>query len=59
MPNEDLMTTWLRILETVQESLSSSACEKWLAPVKPVRLDGGTLELAAPNDFIRDWIRSK
>ena len=59
MPNEDLMTTWLRILETVQESLSSSACEKWLAPVKPVRLDGGTLELSAPNDFIRDWIRSK
>ena len=59
MPNEDLMTTWLRIMGTVQESLSASACEKWLAPVKPVRLDGGALELAAPNDFIKDWIRDK
>ena len=59
MPNEDLMTTWLRIMGTVQESLSASACEKWLAPVKPVRMDGDTLELAAPNDFIKDWIRDK
>ena len=59
MPNEDLMTTWLRILEKVQESLSASACEKWLAPVKPVRLEDDALELAAPNDFIRDWIQGK
>jgi len=59
MPNEDLMTTWLRILEQVGESLSASACEKWLAPVKPVRLEDDTLELAAPNDFVRDWIQGK
>ena len=59
MPNEDLMTTWLRILEQVGESLSASACEKWLAPVKPVRLEDGVLELAAPNDFVRDWIQGK
>ena len=43
----------------MQESLSASACEKWLAPVKPVRLEDDALELAAPNDFIRDWIQGK
>ena len=61
MPNppEELQVTWLRILEKVQESLSKSACEKWLAPVRPLRLDGGELELAAPNDFTKDWILNR
>ena len=61
MPNppEELQVTWLHILEKVQESLSKSACEKWLAPVRPLRLDGGELELAAPNDFTKDWILNR
>ena len=61
MPNppEELQTTWLRILEKVQESLSKVACEKWLAPVRPLRLNEAELELAAPNDFAKDWILNR
>ena len=61
MPNppEELLTTWLRILEKVQESLSKVACEKWLAPVRPLRLTEDELELAAPNDFAKDWILNR
>ena len=59
MPNEDLMTTWLRILEKARESLSAAACEKWLSPVRPIRLDDEELELATPNDFIKEWIHDK
>ena len=60
MPNppEELQVTWLRILEKVQESLSKSACEKWLAPVRPLRLDGGELELlqlvSAGKAYVQD-----
>ena len=61
MPNhpDELLTTWFRILEKVQESLSKVACEKWLAPVRPLRLTGDELELAAPNDFSKDWILNR
>ena len=59
MPNDDLMTIWLCVLEKVQESLSKLACEKWLSPVKPIRLDDEALELAAPNDFVCDWISGR
>ena len=50
----DLKAIWLEILTKVQESLSKVACEKWLMPVRPIRLDERTLELAAPNDFSKD-----
>lgn len=55
----DLKAIWLEILAKVQESLSKVACEKWLLPVRPIRLDERTLELAAPNDFSKDWIKDR
>ena len=55
----DLKAIWLEILTKVQESLSKVACEKWLLPVRPIRLDERTLELAAPNDFSKDWIKDR
>ena len=55
----DLKAIWLEILTKVQESLSKVACEKWLMPVRPIRLDERTLELAAPNDFSKDWIKDR
>lgn len=53
---------WLKCVGYLQDELPAQQFNTWILPLRPrgVALDGGiTLELSAPNRFIRDWVADK
>ena len=59
MDETQMRAVWEQILSKVQESLSESACNKWLRPVRPLSLTEQTLTIGTPNDFYKEWISDR
>ena len=59
MDATQLKVFWKRILIKVQETISESACQKWLEPLKPISLKKNVLTLLVSNDFQRQWIEER
>ncbi len=50
---EDL---WERIDAYLRSRLRQDPYERWFAPLRPITLEGGRLQLAAPDRFHRDFV---
>ena len=49
---------WEAIALRLRETLSESTWDTWFGHAEPRSLSDGSLEVAVPNDFTRDWIES-
>jgi chromosomal replication initiator protein len=47
---------WSRIDRYLRARLRSDLYDRWFAPLRPVSLDGGRLQIAAPDKFHRDFV---
>jgi chromosomal replication initiator protein len=47
---------WARIDKYLRSRLRHDPYERWFAPLRPVSLDGGRLQIAAPDRFHRDFV---
>ena len=51
---------WQPFFQAVQRRLGEQAFETWFRPLRLQRnVDDRILRIAAPNDVVRDWIKSK
>lgn len=53
-----LKQEWEDVRVQLQEQVSDSVYQNWLAPLALASLRGPVLELAAPTRFMRDWVSS-
>ncbi|MCU0625860.1 MAG: chromosomal replication initiator protein DnaA [Gemmatimonadaceae bacterium] len=51
--------TWSRLLDRVRLEIPEQTFRTWLEPCEPLRLDGSTLVIGAPDQFAADWNESK
>jgi len=49
---------WPKLLLMLEKSLNPGLFTVWIKPLE-ARLDGGTLRLHAPNEFVATWVRDK
>ena len=54
-----LKVFWKQVLIKVQETVSETACQKWLEPLKPISLRKNVLTLSVSNNFQRQWIEDR
>ena len=48
---------WERVRHRFEHEFGGKAFQTWLKPLSFSALEAGTVELAAPTNFIRDWIQ--
>ena len=48
---------WENVLDYVRENITSVEYHTWFERVRPLALEGGTLELGVPTSFAGDWIQ--
>ncbi len=53
-----LQEMWVEIQPLLQKEFGPTACKSWIAPIQPLRLERGVLELAVATRFVRDWVRT-
>src|SRR5574341_789555 len=51
-----LSEVWPRFTEKIKGNLSEQIYDSWFAPIRPMNLDDGTLEIEVPNAFFKDWL---
>jgi chromosomal replication initiator protein len=54
----ELGRTWSQVEAQLRRAVSDSTYELWLAPLRPLTLDGACLTVAAPADT-RDWVAGR
>lgn len=50
------MDTWAKVLNKVEENVSTQSYNTWFKPTQFVRRDGSALYIRVPNSFFRDWL---
>ncbi|HEX2026423.1 MAG TPA: chromosomal replication initiator protein DnaA [Nitriliruptorales bacterium] len=55
----DLGTLWEESLADVHRSITSPAQRRWLDATRPVGYSDGTVVLAAPHTFAREWLDTR
>lgn len=53
-----LVAQWQALMPRMVALKGQKTYDNWLAWIEPVGLDNGTLSLALPNKFMRDWIKN-
>lgn len=54
--HSDLDELWRRIDDYLKARLRREPYERWFAPLRPLGVDGGRLQIAAPDRFHRDFV---
>ncbi len=49
--------SWLSVRRQLREKVGENAFNSWLTHLEPICRRDGTLRLAAPSRFMRDWVR--
>ncbi len=57
-PHDDLTSIWGRVTEQLEAGLPPSTFQLWIAPLRPVSIQGATLCVAAP-DATRAWVQRR
>ena len=47
---------WNECLEIIQDNISYQKFKSWFEPIKPVKLDKGTLTIQVPSQFWYEWL---
>ena len=50
------MTTWDRILSSLQQKINRQSFNTWLKPTQQMSLADGTLHVEVPSLLFADWI---
>lgn len=53
-----LLKIWATVSMRLKAEVGDAAYNSWLKPLFPLRADGGSITLAAPTKFMRDWVRT-
>ncbi len=48
--------TWTPVCQALKEQLNPDIYARWIAVIRPIRLDGDTLVLSVSNDFYHSWL---
>lgn len=54
----DIQGFWTRIGAAVKRALGEAIFRSWISHLTPLEYTGGTLILAAPSRFLRDWVNT-
>lgn len=54
-----LKAAWEKVLLQMKEDVPATILEKFLTPLKPVRLSEDAAEIAAPGKFVYEWVMDK
>ena len=52
----DLESLWARLLRAVEATVQPTALESWLRPCRLAAVDHDHLQVAAPSEFVREWV---
>jgi chromosomal replication initiator protein len=55
-PAEMMDAAWKEVMDALQSELSGPTFQNYLRHVRPLRLTSDRLTLAAPSDFVKDWL---
>jgi len=55
-PAEVVQAAWAEVLDVLQAELSGPTFNNYLRHIKPVGLNGDSLTLSVPSDFVKDWL---
>ncbi|NCQ27108.1 MAG: chromosomal replication initiator protein DnaA [Armatimonadetes bacterium] len=58
-PGVQVNEIWGAALLELEEALSQPTYRTWLQNISPLSLDENKLTIAAPNEFIRDWLERR
>ncbi|HEU4355780.1 MAG TPA: DnaA N-terminal domain-containing protein, partial [Actinomycetota bacterium] len=48
--------TWSQVADRARRELAESSYAMWFTGVRATSLQDGVLEVAAPSDYVRDWL---
>ena len=54
-----LKNLWQQVLIKARDHLSEGACEKWIAPLKPIALEKNVLTLSTADDLHKQWVEER
>jgi len=54
--DNNLEKIWDEVLDIIKEDLNNVSYTTWFKPIKPLNLDGNTVYLQAPEEFLRNMI---
>ncbi|MFH1347669.1 MAG: chromosomal replication initiator protein DnaA [Candidatus Margulisiibacteriota bacterium] len=54
--NYDLGTLWSKIVPSLEKSLNKPIYEALISSTKPLSLTQDTLQIAVPNELVKDWL---
>lgn len=54
-----LRSAWLQVLRTLSHEVTNSVLERFLKPLTPKSLSGGTAVFDAPGQFVLEWVRER
>ena len=57
--NNQLSSIWQRTLELLKDEVTEISYNTWIKTIKPVNLNGNSIELGAPADFNRGILESR
>jgi chromosomal replication initiator protein len=54
-----LNKAWEQALERLADEVPGTAHKKFLQPLRPMRCDNGEIHLAAPGNFVAEWVKDR
>jgi chromosomal replication initiator protein len=54
--NHDLGWLWNQLVPALEKSLNKPIYEALISSTKPISLSGSTLEIAVPNELVKEWL---
>jgi chromosomal replication initiator protein len=57
-PNPEIQKVWTAVYKKLRQEYGEAVFRSWLKPIKLQAYYQGTLELAVPTRFMRDWIQN-
>lgn len=54
--SDDAEAIWLKVLQIVREHVDDTKFSTWFKPLYLLSGSSGMLRVAAPNNFVRDWV---
>src|SRR5262249_58427769 len=52
----DLESLWVHLLRALEANVQPTALESWLRPCRLVAVEQDHLRVAAPSEFVREWV---
>ena len=54
--NEEILSTWNKILSHIQPEINSQSFKTWFEPIKPLKIDNHEVSVTVPSQFFYEWL---